>query len=107
MDEICEVVVTAPGVDELAALTRRLVDDRLCACGHQVAEIRSVYRWEGEVHAEPEARVMLHTRRSLVPAVIEAVKASHPYEVPCVIALPIAEANPDYHQWVLAETRDP
>jgi periplasmic divalent cation tolerance protein len=107
MDEICEVVVTAPTVDELAAITRQLVDDRLCVCGHQISEIRSIYRWKGEVHIEPEARVMLHTRRSLVPSIIEAVKASHPFEVPRVLALPVADANPVYHQWVLSETRSP
>jgi periplasmic divalent cation tolerance protein len=59
MDEICEVVVTAPSIDELAALARRFVDDRLCACGHQITEIRSIYRWQGDVHTEPETRVSM------------------------------------------------
>jgi periplasmic divalent cation tolerance protein len=106
-DECCEVVVTAADADWLAVLTRGLVERRLAACGHQLAAIRSIYRWEGAVHDEPEARVALHTRRALVPAVVEHVTAVHPYDVPCVIALPLVGGAPDYLAWVRAETADP
>ena len=104
MTEICEVVITADSADWLAAFTRRLVEDRLAACGQQVASIRSIYRWQGEVHDEPEARVALHTRVDLVPRIVERADAEHPYDVPCVIALPVVAANPAYARWVLAET---
>ena len=43
----------------------------------------------------------LHTRANLVPAVLERARAEHPYDVPCVLALPIEQANPDYLAWVL------
>ena len=103
--ECCEVVVTGPDADWLAGYTRTLVEERLAACGHQLTAIRSVYRWEGEVHDEPEARVALHTRRALVPEIVEHVTAVHPYDVPCVIALPLVGGAPDYLAWVRAETR--
>jgi periplasmic divalent cation tolerance protein len=105
-NEICEVVVTAADAEWLAAFTRSLVQDRLAACGHHVTPIRSVYRWEGAIHDEPEARVALHTRRSLVPRIVERADAEHPYDVPCVIALPIVDANPRYAAWVREETID-
>jgi periplasmic divalent cation tolerance protein len=106
-EECCEVVVTAADADWLAGYTRTLVEERLAACGHQVAAIRSVYRWEGAVHDEPEARVALHTRRSLVPAVVARTAELHAYDVPCVIALPLVDGNPEYLRWVVAETREP
>ncbi len=104
---ICEVVVTAEDGSWLVELTRSLVSERLVACGHHVEAIRSVYRWDGAIHDEPEARVSLHTRMSLVDRVVERVRERHPYEVPCVIALPVVGGNPDYVAWVLAETTDP
>jgi periplasmic divalent cation tolerance protein len=104
-DECCEVVVTAADAEELVDLTRDLVERRLAACGHHVTAIRSVYRWEGKVHDEPEARVALHTRRALVPAIVAHVTAVHPYAVPCVLALPVVDGAPDYLAWVRAETR--
>jgi periplasmic divalent cation tolerance protein len=106
-EDVCEIVVTGSDAEWLSGYTRTLVEERLVACGHQFAAIRSVYRWEGAVHDEPEARVALHTRRSLVPAITARADELHPYDVPCVIALPLADGNPAYLAWVAAETRDP
>ena len=105
-DAICEVVVTADDEGWLLELTRAMVRDRLVACGQHLTPVRSVYRWQGEIEESVETRVALHTRSSLVPAVIERVRVDHPYDVPCVIALPVEQANPDYLAWVL-ESTDP
>lgn len=107
MADCCEVVVTAADPDWLAGFTRRLVEDRLAACGHQIAAIRSIYRWDGAVQDDGEARAALHTRLSLVPSIVERAGAEHPYDVPCVIALPIAAGAPAYLDWIVAETREP
>ncbi|SFL73707.1 divalent-cation tolerance protein CutA [Geodermatophilus ruber] len=106
-EEFCEVVVTADDADWLAGYTRILVEERLAACGHQIPAIRSVYRWEGEVHDEAEARVALHTRTALVPAIVARTAELHPYDVPCVIALPVVGGDPGYLAWIAAETREP
>ena len=103
-DEVCEVVITGPSQEWVAAFTRQLVDDRLAACGHVITLIRSIYRWEDNVHDETEARVALHTRKSLVSAIVDRANRDHPYDVPCVIALPIVDGNPVYVDWVLNET---
>ncbi len=106
-EEFCEVVVTADDADWLAGFTRTLVEERLAACGHHLSPIRSVYRWQGAVHDEAEARVALHTRRALVPAIVARTADLHPYEVPCVIALPLVGGNPAYLEWIAQETRTP
>ncbi|TYP86886.1 divalent-cation tolerance protein CutA [Blastococcus xanthinilyticus] len=103
-EELCEVVVTAADGDWLAGYTRTLVEERLAACGHAGTPIRAVYRWDGAVHDETEARVALHTRRSLVPAIVARTAELHPYDVPCVIALPLVGGNPGYLRWIAAET---
>ena len=105
-EDYCEIVITAESADWLVDFTHRLVDDRLAACGQNIASIRSIYRWEGAVQDEPEARVALHTRTSLVPAILERTKSEHPYDVPCVIALPIIDGNPAYLEWIKESTRE-
>ena len=105
--DVVEVVVTGPDADWLAGYARTLVEERLAACGHQLAAIRSVYRWEGAVHDDAEARVALHTRRSLVPALVARTRELHPYDVPCVIALPVVAGNQQYINWVLDQTDEP
>jgi periplasmic divalent cation tolerance protein len=105
-EPICEVIITANDEDGLINFTTSLVQDRLAACGH-VAPIRSIYRWGGSVHDDREIRLALHTRASLVPAIIDRARRDHPYEVPCVLALPVVTGNPDYLVWVLQETTEP
>jgi periplasmic divalent cation tolerance protein len=106
-EECCEVVVTAADADWLADFTRTLVEERLAACGHVLGAVRSIYRWDGAVQDEPEARVALHTRRALVPEIVARAGELHPYDVPCVIALPLVAGNPAYLAWIAAETRQP
>ena len=97
------MVITAPDEAWLLEFTRRLVDARLAACGHHSA-IRSIYTWSGAIEDQPETRVALHTRASCVPGIITRTNQQHPYDVPCVIALPITEASPTYRDWILAAT---
>jgi periplasmic divalent cation tolerance protein len=106
-EAICEVVITADDEGWLHDFTRALIRDRLVACGQHVTPVRSIYLWKGAVEESRETRVALHTRAGLVPAVIERTRAEHPYAVPCVVALPIVDVNPDYSAWVLTSTRDP
>ena len=106
-ERICEVIITADDETWLAGLTRALVDERLVACGQLINSVSSTYRWAGEVQTEREARVALHTREALMPALIARVRAEHTYEVPCVIALPVLIGNPDYLEWVASSTVDP
>lgn len=105
-DEFCEVVITAADAGWLASFTRTLVEERLAACGQVIESIRSIYRWEGAVQEETEARVALHTRRSLVDAIVARAAELHPYDVPCVLALPVVAGNPAYLAWLAAETAD-
>jgi periplasmic divalent cation tolerance protein len=105
--DLCEVVITAPDPEWLLDLTRQLVTEGLCASVHNFAPVRSIYRWRGEIFERVEGRASLHTRMSLVSAIVERVKASHPYEIPGISARPIVSGNPDYLQWIVNETNDP
>ena len=106
-EQICEVIITADDENLLINLTRSLVEDRLAACGQHFVPIRSIYRWDGGIHDDREVRVALHTRASLVPEIVDRVNREHPYQVPCVLALPVQTGNPNYLAWVLEETIAP
>ena len=103
--ECVEVVITAESAEWLANFTRQLVEDRLAACGHTITPIQAIYRWEGKIYDEQQARVGLHTRQSLVPKIIEQTSLRHADDVPCVIALPISSGNPQYLHWIYGETQ--
>jgi periplasmic divalent cation tolerance protein len=66
--------------------------------------VRSIYRWHGDVHETIEARAFLRSRTSLVETLTAYIVERHPYDVPNVTALPIIAGNPEYLDWIRAET---
>jgi len=100
--EICVLYVTAPP-SHSEALAKSLLDRRLIACAN-ITPVRSLYRWKGASCDDREDLLIMKTRKSLVQAVIAAVKADHPYEVPEIIALPVVAGHAPYLDWVYGET---
>ena|SRR5215470_8136045 len=85
-------------------VARALVEDRLAASAHNFTPIRSIYRWQGQVHERAEGRASLHTRRERVAEIVARAQVEHPYEVPGVSTRPIIDGNPDYLAWISKET---
>ncbi|MFC9895045.1 divalent-cation tolerance protein CutA [Nocardia sp. NPDC127579] len=103
--ELVDVSVSASDPEWLAEFTRRLVADRLAACGNIIPGVRSIYQWDGQIHDDRENLVILHTQRSHVAAIIERANKEHADETPQVLAVPVVDAHPGYRQWVLDSTR--
>jgi periplasmic divalent cation tolerance protein len=99
------VLISTPGADAGHRLARTLVGERLAACGSVVPAVQSVYRWQGAVEEEQEALVVLKTAADRVQRLMERALELHPYDVPEILALPVVGGNPEYLNWVVAETR--
>jgi len=108
LSDLCsEIVITAEDRAWVTGFARALVDQRLAACVHVVAEIEAIYRWDGAIHDDDQVRIAVHTRSTLVPAIVAKTDAEHPDLVPCVIAMPISSGHPAYLRWIHKETVDP
>ncbi len=95
-------VFTTVAIQEQAdALAREAVEARLAACV-QTEAIRSSYRWQDAVACEPEIRLLFKTTRARYAALADWLRDRHPYELPALYALPVADASPDYAAWVRA-----
>ncbi len=95
--------VTAPDPDVARRIARGVLDARLAACANFVP-IESLYRWKGELAEARETLIVFKTRSGLLPELIRQVKASHPYEVPCIVSYPMGPAWPGYLAWIDEET---
>ncbi len=96
--------VTAASRDEATKIGRAVVVERLAACANVIDGMESIYWWDGKLNEDREAVLILKTRADLVAAVVAKIKTLHSYSVPCVVALPILDGNPDYLRWLAAET---
>lgn len=98
------VLTTLPDEASAHALASSLVADRLAACINVMAPCRSVYRWRGEIENALEVPLLIKTTAERYEALEAAIRARHPYELPEIVAVPIARGLPEYLAWVAAET---
>jgi periplasmic divalent cation tolerance protein len=92
------LVTCAPGDAE--PLLRRLLEERLVACGNVVPGVRSLYWWKEALCDDPEELLLMETSDERVPALLERTKALHPYETPKIVTFAVAECHPAYAAWL-------
>jgi periplasmic divalent cation tolerance protein len=81
--------------------------ERLAACVNILPKMESHYWWNGKIESDQEAVLIAKTRADAREALQARVIDLHPYEVPCVVFLPVAGGNPDYLDWITRETEAP
>lgn len=101
------VLTTLPDRDTAVKLAQRLVQSRLAACVNILSGCTSVYRWKGTIEQADEIPVLIKTRAARYDELEAAIRGLHPYEVPEVIAVPLARGLSDYLEWVAEETAIP
>jgi len=98
------VLTNVPDRATAEKLADLLVDRQLAACVNILAPCRSVYRWKGAVQHDEEHPMLIKTTAERYPALEQALRGGHPYELPEIIAVPIERGLPAYLDWVAAET---
>jgi periplasmic divalent cation tolerance protein len=98
------VLVTLPlGVDA-GGFARTLVEERLAACVSVSGEIRSVYRWEGQVAEDGERQLFIKTTSKRLSALLKRVQEIHSHSVPEFLVLPVFEGEQNYLKWISEST---
>ncbi len=90
------VMITAASPQEADKLSRGLVEEKLAFCVNTVPGIKSTYFWEGKLCVDEECLLIAKTRSTRFPALEKWVRENHSYDVPEVIALPIAQGSKPY-----------
>lgn len=98
---IAVALVTAPSQEVAESLVRTVVGERLAACGNIVPGLVSIYRWQGEVQRDDEVLIVFKTPADETGRLMERVRQLHPYDVPEVVVLKVADVLPAYAAWVL------
>ena len=91
--------------DEAEQIGEALVERRLAACGSVVPTVHSFYYWEGKLHREHEALLLLKTAAEKVPEINAFIAAEGSHEMPEVLAVGVDSGLPAYIDWLLSEVR--
>jgi periplasmic divalent cation tolerance protein len=99
-----QVFCTIDSEERARDLASALVEERLAACVQISGPIQSVYRWEGSVDSAPEWLLLMKTTATRFPALRDAIRARHPYDVPEIVAVRIEDGLPEYLSWIASST---
>lgn len=89
--------VTAPP-DAAETIAETLVDERLAACVNRLSTT-STYRWDGEIHRDDEAILLVKTTDDAYDALVSRVRELHPYDVPCIERFDEAHVLESFADW--------
>lgn len=98
------VLTNCPDEEVANTIALAVVEARLAACVNILPRVQSIYRWQGKVESATEIPVFIKSTATSYPALEKLIRQHHPYEVPEIIALPVAHGLPAYLNWVAAET---
>jgi len=98
------VLTTTATREQATTLVRDLLAHATIACGTIVPGAVSIYRWQDAGVEESEVLVILKTTGARWAELRDRVRDAHPYEVPELLALPVAAGLEPYLHWLTEET---
>lgn len=95
------VILSSCPPDVAGTLARALVERGLAACVSALPGAQSTYYWQGEIHCDQEALLLIKTPADRVAACMAELKALHPYAVPEMVEIPAGRVGAEYLLWAV------
>ena len=94
------VLTTCGNAEEARSLAVLLIEQRLAACVNALDKVTSTYRWQDRVQQDQETLLVIKTTAARYAAVEQAIRAHSKYELPEVLAIPVAAGSSAYLDWI-------
>lgn len=104
-DEILIVLTTVGSEEQGNAISEELVHRNLAACVNIVPGVKSVYRWKGKIQQDEERLLIIKTTRAAFADVRRTIKELHSYDLPELLAIPLAAADDAVADWIRSVVR--
>lgn len=98
--EFLVTYVTVPNAAVAKTISHGLVKGKLAACVNIIANITSVYQWQGKVEEDNESMLVIKSHHSRIKEITEYVEKNHPFDVPEVISMNIVQGSEPYLKWI-------
>ena len=98
--EILLAFSTFPNAETARKISNQLVAEKLAACANILPSVESIYRWKEKIETASETLVLFKLGQDRQAAFQEKLRLLHPYEVPELIFVQVADGLPEYLRWV-------
>ena len=95
------VYCPCPSLEEAKRLGHALLDARLAACINILSGMVSLYDWQGAREEAGEVVLIAKTSSASAPRLREFLEREHPYDVPAILTLALADVNAPYRDWLM------
>jgi periplasmic divalent cation tolerance protein len=92
---------TFPDAEIARRISNQLINESFAACANILPAIESIYRWKENIESGNEALVLFKLSEDRQSAFQDKLRSLHPYDVPEIIFVPVANGLPEYVQWVV------
>jgi periplasmic divalent cation tolerance protein len=99
-DDVLLVFSTFASPEIAGPIAEQLVTEQFAACANILPGMQSIFCWAGELEKNSETLVLFKTTSQRFEAFRAKLKELHPYEVPEIIAVRVADGLPQYLDWV-------
>ena len=106
MTEYIQVFTTTEKRENAQIIAREIVKKRLAACVQIVGPITSTYWWDDNIEESEEWLLIIKSQKKVYNELEEAIKGTHTYEVPEILALQVIAGNQSYLNWLDREVRN-
>jgi periplasmic divalent cation tolerance protein len=100
MAEHLTVTTTVDSREAADHIAEVLLERKLAACVQVEGPIESIYRWHGEVEQAREWRCTIKTRADLYESLEAAIRETHPYKTPEILAQAVVYGSREYLAWI-------
>jgi periplasmic divalent cation tolerance protein len=100
MSDFLQITTTTGNRHDAEQIASELVSRRLAGCVQVSGPIVSTFRWQGKVESSEEWMCTIKTSSEQMEAIQAVMGEIHPYEVPELIATPIADGSEKYLAWL-------
>jgi periplasmic divalent cation tolerance protein len=105
---VAQLVFTqCPTAEVAQTIARALVEAQLAACVTILPPCRAIYRWQGKICEDDEVPLLIKTTAEGFAGVAALIRQRHPYELPEIVAVDIAQGLPAYLAWLASEVVAP
>jgi periplasmic divalent cation tolerance protein len=99
------VITTTNSPKEAENLAEVLVKQKIAACVSISSPVLSVYRWKDNLEREQEFMLFIKTVAERYRQVETLIQQHHSYDLPEIMAVPAADIEKTYGEWIYNSTR--